>query len=401
MALAETLRSQFLLDPDVAYLNHGAFGACPEPVFAVYQEVQRELERNPTAFLGDGIGSLMADARTALAAYVHADANDLVFVPNATTGVNLAAWALDLHEGDEVVSTGLEYGACDLAFRHILPHFGARYVPAAVPLPVHDADEIVGAVFDAVTERTRALFVSHVTSETALRLPVESLVTRAREAGLATVVDGAHAPGHVPVDLDGLGADFYAGNCHKWMCAPKGAGFLYVRRELQERIQPAIVSWGYEDEAAFVPRFEKQGTRDPAAYLAVPAAIDFQAENDWDVVRARCHALASDARAGLAEVTGEEPLQPDSADFYGQMVSVRLPPGCDAEELSRRLADEERIVVATWPRDGDPILRASFQAYNDASDLEALLDALPRLLWSGGTSGRGAAVRPRRRERSA
>jgi isopenicillin-N epimerase len=362
------------------YLNHGAFGACPEPVFAVYQELQRELERNPTAFLGGRIGSLMADARAALAAYVHADADDLVFVPNATTGVNLAAWALDLHEGDEVVSTGLEYGACDLAFRHILPHFGARYVPANVALPVRDADEIVEAVFDAVTERTKALFVSHVTSETALRLPVERLVTRAREAGLATVVDGAHAPGQVPVDLDALGADFYAGNCHKWMCTPKGAGFLHVRRELQERIQPAIVSWGYEGEAGFVSRFEKQGTRDPAAYLAVPAAIDFQAENDWDAVRARCRALAFDARAGLAEVTGREPLAPDSADFYGQMVSTRLPRHRDADELERRLADEERIVVATWQRDGDPILRASFQAYNDASDLDALLGALRRLL---------------------
>ena len=195
MALAQTLRSQFLLDPDVVYLNHGAYGACPEPVFAVYQERQRELEFNPTAFLGERIGSLLADARAALGAYVHADADDLVFVPNATTGVNLAAWALDLRDGDEVVSTGLEYGACDLAFRHILPHFGARYIAARVPLPVRDADEIVDAVFAAVTDRTKALFVSHVTSETALRLPVERLVTRAREAGLATISAPTTTPG--------------------------------------------------------------------------------------------------------------------------------------------------------------------------------------------------------------
>jgi isopenicillin-N epimerase len=380
VALAQRLRSQFLLDPEVVYLNHGAYGACPEPVFAAYQEWQRRLERNPTEFLGERIPTLLAAARAALAAYVHADADDLAFVPNATTGVNLAAWALDLGKGDEVVSTGLEYGACDLAFRHILPHFGARYVPARVPLPVRDAGEIVDAVFDAVTERTKALLVSHVTSETALHLPVEQLVARARDAGLATVVDGAHSPGHVPLDLERLGADYYAGNCHKWLGAPKGAGFLHVRRELQERIQPAIVSWGHEGDAAFVARFERQGTRDPSAYLSVPAAIDFQAENDWNAVRARCHALASEARSALAELTGEEPLQPDSAEFYGQMVSVRLSHGCDADELARRLAEEERIVVATWPRDGDPIMRVSFQGYNDEADLEALLEALPRLL---------------------
>jgi isopenicillin-N epimerase len=380
MAASVSQSAHFLLDPEVVYLNHGAFGACPEPVVAVYQEWQRELERNPTAFLGDRIDGLLADARAALAGYVHARADDLVFVENATTGVNLAAWALDLHEGDEVVSTGLEYGACDLAFRHIVSHFGARYVPARVPLPVHDADEIVDAVFASVTQRTRALFVSHVTSETALRLPVERLVTRAREAGLATIVDGAHAPGHVPVDLDALGADFYSGNCHKWLCAPKGAGFLHVRRELQERIHPAIVSWGYRGEPTFLTRFELQGTRDPAAYLSVPAAIEFLAANDWDAVRARCHALASRARSELAGLTGEEPLQPDSPEFFGQMVSVRLPRGCDVDELKRRLADEERIVVAAWPRDGDPIMRASFQAYNDESDLETLLRALRRLL---------------------
>jgi isopenicillin-N epimerase len=375
----ETLRSEFLLDPAVVYLNHGAFGATPQPVFAVYQEWQRELERNPTEFLGERIDSLLADARTALARYVHADADDLVFVPNATTGVNAAAWALDLREGDEVLATSLEYGACELALRHVLPHFGARYVTVDVPLPVRDADEIVDAVFAAVGPRTRALLVSHIASQTSLRLPVDRLVTRAREAGLATIVDGAHGPGHVPVDLDALGADFYAGNCHKWLCAPKGAGFLHVRRDLQERIHPPIVSWGYSDDATFLTRFERQGTRDPAAFLSVAAAIEFQAQNDWDAVRARCRALASQARAALADVTGEEPLHPDSRDFFGQMVSTRLPRGCDSDELARKLA-EERIVVATWPRDGDPMLRVSFQAYNDESDLEAVLDALRRLL---------------------
>lgn len=370
-------RDEFLLDPDAAYLNHGAFGACPRPVFEEYQRWQLRLERQPTEFL-EGVDRLLAEAAAPLASYLAAEPEDLVFVENATTGVNLAARALALGAGDEVVTTSLEHGACDLAWTHVLDAVGGRYVQAPVALPIATQEDVVDAVLGAVTERTRALFVSHVTSETALRLPLERLVAAARGRGLTTIVDGAHAPGQVPLDLGSLGADVYAGNCHKWLCAPKGAGFLWVRPELQERIHPAVVSWGYGGEATFRTRFEVGPTRDPAAYLAVPAALAWQRERDWDAERRRCRELALVARHALAEVTGEEPLAPE--EMTAQMVSTRLPVGCDAELVKNLLWSESRIVVASWERRNGPLLRVSFQAYNDEGDLEALLEALPRLL---------------------
>jgi isopenicillin-N epimerase len=330
-------------------------------------------------FLGRRVDALLAEARAGLAAYLGAGADDLVFVPNATSGVNLAARALALEPGDEVLSTDLEYGACDLAWERLCARAGGRYVRAHVPLPVTSAAGIVDAIFGGLTDRTRAVYVSHVTSMTALRLPVEDICRRARELGLVAIVDGAHAPGQVPLDLGALDADFYSGNCHKWLCAPKGAGFLWVRPEWQESVEALIVSWGYEDGGTFLSRHEKQGTRDPAAYLTVPAAIEWQSERAWPQVRERCHALVLEARAALAELTGLEPLAPASRDFLGQMVTTKLPP-CDRDELKRRLYDEYRVEVPVWDTDDGQFLRVSVQGYNDERHLAALDDALKKLL---------------------
>ncbi|MFL5919030.1 MAG: aminotransferase class V-fold PLP-dependent enzyme, partial [Gaiellaceae bacterium] len=230
------LRAEFLLDPEVTFLNHGSFGACPRAVFERYQEWQLELERQPVLFLARRVEALLADARAALAEYVNADPEDLVFVPNATAGVNIAAWPLGLQRDDEVLTTDLEYGALDLTWEHVCGDFGARYVRVPVSLPLSDEAEIVETVWSAVGPRTRVLYLSHHTSSTALTLPVAELCRRARERGIVTVVDGAHVPGHFPLDLRELDVDFYAANCHKWLCAPKGAGFLYVRRELQRDV---------------------------------------------------------------------------------------------------------------------------------------------------------------------
>jgi hypothetical protein len=210
------LRTEFLLDPDVTFLNHGSFGACPRAVFERYQEWQLELERQPVLFLARRHEELLGEARAALGAYVGADPDDLVFVPNATAGVNVAARALGLEPGDDVLSTDLEYGALDLTWEHVCAELGARYVRTPIRLPVESAEEIVDAVWAGVGPRTRVLFLSHHTSVTALTLPVEELCRRARERGIRTVVDGAHAPGHLPLDLRALDSDFYAGNCHKW-----------------------------------------------------------------------------------------------------------------------------------------------------------------------------------------
>ena len=362
------LRDEFLIDPDVVFLNHGSFGACPRDVLARCQKWQLELERQPVEFLGRRLDGLLAEARAALGTYVGADPDDLVFVPNATTGVNLAAWGLALQRGDEVLSTSLEYGAMDLAWEHICAHAPARYVRMPVTLPVESDEQVVEEVWRGVTERTRALFLSHVTSETALRLPVPELCRRARERGIRTVVDGAHVPGQLPLDLAALDVDYYAGNCHKWLCAPKGAGFLYVRRDVQAEIQPLVVSWGHGGDAKFLARHEKQGTRDPSPFLTVPAAIEWQREHDWDAVRARCRDLAARTPARL----GLEPLGPPGL----QMVSMRLPVGAPPD-LKEKLYDDHRIEIPVWE---NGTIRASFHGYNGEDDLEALAEALAATL---------------------
>jgi isopenicillin-N epimerase len=226
-----------------------------------------------------------------------------------------------------------------------------------------------GELFEHRTERTRAVFCSHITSETALLLPVEEVIAQAQAHRLATIVDGAHAVAQVELDLTALGADFYAGNCHKWLCAPKGAGFLYVRPEWQERVDGTIVSWGYEGPASFLSRTEKQGTRDPAAYLAVPDAIRFLREHD---VRKQCVALAREARRSLCSLLGTEPLAPDEQIL--QMASVRL--GAAQPALSRRLFDDHGIEIPTTGAH-DELLRISIAPYTVREDVERLLDALP------------------------
>jgi isopenicillin-N epimerase len=362
------VRDLFLLAPDIVFLNHGSFGACPRPVFAEYQRFQRELESNPVEFLDRDrrLGGLLAHVIERLAAYVGAHAADLVLVPNATTGVNLVARSLDLGPGDEVVATTDEYGGNAILWKHLAERRGFSYVE------VEPAD-----VLAAVTPRTRAIFVSHITSPTALILPVADICAAAREAGVLSIVDGAHAPGHIDLDVDAIGADFYTGNCHKWLCSPKGAGFLHAREEVQPLLEPLAYSWDWPSDE-FTLRHRWAGTRDPSAFLAVPAAIDFQAEHDWNAVRARCHALAVQARRALTELLGTSAIA-RSDDEYAQMVTVRLPP-CDAEAVRRRLFDEHRIEAVAQDFRGEPTLRVSFQGYNDERDLDALLEALPRVL---------------------
>jgi isopenicillin-N epimerase len=377
------LRAEFLLDPSVVFLNHGSFGACPRPVFEAWQRWQAEMERQPVEFLGRRFTGLMAGARAALGAFLGAEADDLVYVPNATTGVNLVARSLPLAPGDEVLATGHEYGACDRAWQYVCDRHGARYVRQAIPLPITGADEAVDALWSGVTPRTRVLYISHITSPTAIILPIAELLRRARAAGIFSVVDGAHAPGQIDLDLAGLDADFYTGNLHKWLMAPKGAGFLYARRELQGLIEPLVVSWGWESDSPGPSRFvdwhEWTGTRDVSAYLAVPAAIEFMRSHDWPAVRRACHALLAEARARVTALTGLAPLTPDSPDWYGQMAAFPLP-RCDGAALQRRLYNEFRVEVPVTTLGSRQFLRVSIQGYNTPAGVDALLAALSALL---------------------
>jgi isopenicillin-N epimerase len=373
------LRSEFLLDPEVVFLNHGSFGACPRPAFEAYQRWQVELERQPVEFLGRRLRQLLAESRARLADYVGADRDEIVYFSNVTAALNAVARSLPLSDGDEILTTDHEYGALQRTWTFVCEHRGAQLVVRELPLPFDAPAQTVEAIWSGVTPRTRVLFMSHITSPSAITLPIEPLIQRARDRGIWTVIDGAHAVGQLPLDLHRLGVDFYGGNCHKWLSAPKGAGFLYARKELQELTEPVVISWGWRPNdpgpSAFVDQHERQGTRDPAAYLAVPDAIDFQAERDWPRVREECHALAQFARARVLEMTGQPPLSVDDPRWYAQMAAVPLPPDCDTERLKTLLYDEYRVEVPVG-RGKQPGIRVSVQGYNTRSDIERLLDAL-------------------------
>jgi isopenicillin-N epimerase len=381
-----SLKDQFLLDPNVVFLNHGSFGATPRPVFDAYQAWQRELERQPVQFMARNLNDRLAEARRVLADYLHGHADDLVYVPNATFGVNMVARSLALGPGDEILTTDHEYGACDKIWQFVCGKTGASYLRRPIPLPVTSPEAVAEQLWQGVTPRTRVIFLSHVTSPTALRMPVEAICRRARQAGILTLIDGAHAPGQIPLALEAIGADFYTGNCHKWLLSPKGAAFLHVRRDRQRLIEPLVVSWGWQGDptfeagAAFPDSVQWMGTKDPAAYLSVPAAIQFQAEHDWPAVVEGCHALVRQALHRIGELTHLAPPYPDDAGFYRQMAAAPLPPIADPAGFQARLYDEYRIEIPLIEWQQQPLIRISVQGYNSQADIDALLEALALLL---------------------
>lgn len=372
---------QFLLRRDMSFLNHGSFGACPKPVFDVYQSWQRELESQPVEFLGRRHDALISDARETVGPYIGADPATFVLVPNATFGINIVARSLDLQPGDEVLTTDHEYGAADRTWKFNCNLRGALYTKRPIPYPLPNNKEIVEELWRGVSERTKVIFLSHITSPTAVIFPVAEICRRAREVGIITVIDGAHAPGQVSINMQEIGADFYTGNFHKWLCAPKGAAFLYARPDRQPLLQPLIVSWGWESErpgpSLFLDHFTWPGTSDPSAYLSVGAAIKFQADNDWPSIRAACHSMAMWARNRLVALTGLSPLCAE--DQFAQMFAVELPAG-SLEKLGTRLWDEYRVEVPLIRWNNRDFFRVSIQAYNKPEDIYQLEDALSTLI---------------------
>lgn len=381
------LKQHFLLDPDIHFLNHGSFGACPAPVFDSYQKWQRRLENQPVLFLGREHDQLLKESRAVLGAYLNVDGDDLVYVPNATHGVNVVARSLDLQPGDEVLSTDHEYGACDYTWQFVCAKTGAKYIRQPIDLPVVSAGKVVEQVWSGVTPRTRVIYLSHITSPTALRLPVEEICRLARQQGILTIVDGAHAPGQIDLDLADVGADFYTGNCHKWMLAPKGAAFLHARREVQSLVSPLVVSWGYGGNdgqpgtgSRFIDILQWTGTKDPSAALTVPDAIEFMSQHSWDDVRRNCRQLLRQAVERVCNLTGMAPVCPLASDFYSQMAVAPLPAGIDLAVLKSRLYDEHRVEIPLVQWQGRNFARISVQAYNTQEDIDALVGGLAKLL---------------------
>jgi len=380
-----SLKEHFHLDPTIHFLNHGSFGATPRPVFEAYQEWQLRLERQPVLFLGRELSGLLQESRQALGDYLNSSADDLIYIPNATHGVNIAARSLDLKLGDEILTTDHEYGACDYTWDFVSANTGAKYIHQSIPLPVQMEDEIVEQFWKCVTSQTKAIYLSHISSSTALRFPVEKICQRARSAGILSIIDAAHSPGQIPVDLQLMGADIVFGNCHKWMLAPKGSAFLYVRSEIQDLINPLVVSWGMNPTpeiatgSRFVDILQWTGTKDPAAALTVPTAIQFMKDHNWENVRYQCHALLRQAIERICDLTELPPLYPLDSDFYSQMGIAPLPKS-DLAILKSRLYDEYQIEVPLSQWQDRQFVRISIQGYNTQGDVDALVDSLKVLL---------------------
>jgi isopenicillin-N epimerase len=373
------LRSDFLLNPNVHHLNHGSFGACPRPVFEEYQRLQLELERDTVQAFAVRGPEKLAQAREALGAYIGCHADDVVYVTNPSYAFNIIAKSFPLSEGDEILTTDLEYGAMDRTWQYYCRKAGARYVRMPVQLPVADSQTIVDDLFSGLSPRTRAVFISHITSTTALRLPVEAICARAKELGLITMVDSAHVPGHIPLDLRTLGADICTGACHKWMLTPKGSSFLYVKRELQHMFDPLIISWGYEStmpsHSQFIDWHQLQGTRDISAFLATPRAIQYLSDHDWPTVARTCRQAVQAHAHAFAEAAGGMLLAPVTDEFMGQMCSIRI--HCtDPMALQRHLYARHRIEIPVMPHGGHTYIRYSINAYNNEADLQVLFAAL-------------------------
>ena len=382
------------LDPAVVFLNHGSFGSCPLAVLEFQRSLRDRLERQPVQFLVRELEPLLDEARAALARFVGAEAEDLVFVPNATAGVNTVLRSLRFEPGDELLVTDHEYNACHNALHYAAQRHGAVVAEAKIPFPLQSAEEIISAVLARVTNRTKLALLDHVTSQTGLVFPMERLVHELAARGIDTLVDGAHAPGMVPLDLRSLGAAYYTGNCHKWICAPKGAGLLVVRRDRQKLIRPLSISHGANsaraDRSHFQIEFGWTGTWDPSAMLSVPEALRVMGAllpGGWPEIMRRNRALALAGRRLLCAALGIPAPAPE--ECIGSLASVPIPAASETVQPTSplyadplqdrlRLEDQIEVPVIAWPAPPQRLLRISAQLYNSLPQYERLAKALRR-----------------------
>ncbi len=373
------LKSDFLLNPAYRHLNHGSFGACPRPIFEDYQYWQLRLEQDPVQFFVHDGNKQLEISKAALAEYIHCDPDDLVMTMNPSYAINIIAKTFGLEPGDEILTTNHEYGAMDRTWNYYCNKVGANYVQQDIPLGIQTKEEFIDAFWAGYSHRTKAIFISQITSMTATIFPVTEICERAKELGLITIVDGAHVPGHIPLDLSNLKADIYTGACHKWMMAPKGCSFLYVTKEFQNNFDPLIISWGFEADipgkSKFLDYHQLQGTRDYSAFLTLPKAIEYMKQNDWWSVSAGCKELILNNYQDLCDIAGTQPITALNSDFLGQMCSVPIPID-DPLELKNLLYDTYKIEIPVFKWRDQIFLRLSAQAYVDQSDVDFLKTAL-------------------------
>lgn len=380
------MKEKFLIDPNITFLNFGSFGASPKPVFEKYQQLQLELERSPVQFTTVIGPQLIQQNKEALAHYIHCDPLDIVFVTNPSYAVNLVAKNIQLQAGDEILATSLEYGACDKTWQYTCSKKGATYVRQPIRLPIQTSDEFVEQFFQGVSNRTKLIFLSHITSATALIFPVKKIIDRAQKLGIPTFVDGAHAPGHIPLNLIELNCDYYTGACHKWMMTPKGSSFLFAKKEVQDRLDPLVISWGYQALFPGVSKFQDyhqmNGTRDFSAFCCITTALDFMREHHWDKVAESSRALVYSNAERFASLLGSTLLSPITSEFVGQMLS--LPIRCsEPEGFKQHLFEAYKIEIPVMRQDEKVFIRFSIQGFNSQKDLDCLFVALEQEIFNG------------------
>ncbi len=376
------MKSQFLLDPEVIYFNHGAFGACPKPIFEDYQKWQLELERQPTQFITKKLPDYLRESKAALAAYIHCDSDDFFFVQNPTFAVNIIMRSLKLNPGDEILTTNHEYGAMDRTWNFYAKNTGVKYVRQEISLPIVSKEQIIEEFWKGYTINTKVIFINQISSATALIFPVKEICEKARQLGLIIIVDGAHVPGHIDLDLREIETDFYTGTVHKWMLSPKGCSFLYVKKEFQEMLEPLVVSWGYQSDNpgnTFLDYHEFNGTKDMSAFLTVPAAIKFLTQNDWKARSAECKKRVLDNYKKFCDLLGSQPICPITPEFLGQMCSIPIRTQ-KPMELKEALIGKYKIEIPVMKINDRTYLRISVQAYNSQEDLDKLYAVLEEIL---------------------
>lgn len=379
MILGKPYKNYFLLDESITYFNFGAFGAAAKPVFEEYQRWQLELEKEPTQFFTANHNKYLEQSRKALAEFINCDADDVVYVMNPSYAVNIIAKSFNLQKGDEVLATNLEYGACDKTWEYYCEKEGAVYRKQPITLPLTTKEKFIEELFQGFNGKTKLIFISHITSATALIFPVKDVIKKAKELGVPVFIDGAHVPGHISLDLKDLQPDFYTGACHKWMMTPKGSTFLYIKRELQNQFDPLIVSWGYKSampsHSLFLDYHQLQGTRDISAFLTIPAAIEFMKVHNWTEVAKQCRKLVQDNAQRFCDLLNTQPLAPVNDEFIGQMLSIPIQTN-NAVKLYRFLFDEHKIEIPVMNINNKFYLRYSINAFNSQEDLDKLFGAL-------------------------
>ncbi len=373
------MKSHFLLDPTITFLNHGSFGACPKPIFEDYQKWQYVLEKEPVQFIQKTGAGYLKTSKLALAKYIGCDVDDFFFTQNPTFAINTIMRSLDLKADDEILSTNHEYGAMDRTWHFFCKKTGAKYVQSVISLPILSKEQLLIEFWKGYTSKTKVIFINQISSSTALIFPVKEICDKARELGLITIIDGAHTPGHIDLNISEMNPDYFTGTTHKWLLTPKGSSFLYVKKDKQKTLEPLVISWGYESDtpshSQFLDENEYQGTRDISAFLTLPKALQFLEENNWKEKTTVCKQLILEHYPKFCELVNSKPICPITSEFLGQMCSIPINT-LKPLELKELLFNKYNIEIPITQLNGKCYIRITLNAYNTLKDLDILRNAI-------------------------